>query len=131
MRQTNNEVTWHDGQTTVADDKLSSEDEANYVRAKEKAIAKEFSVLEGRQLKDAYEQGVRDTLEDFKGRMRASSGFVWEPPLIEWVAMPAQQINGAIYPSHKAPVIIRPGRWVEENGITLPDVESPGIGVPR
>ena len=99
---------------------VSTEDRAGYVRAQDKATAREHAVLGDRQMIDAYERGVRDTLEDFRGRMHARSGFVWEPPMIEMVDMPAANINGAIYPAHRAPVIIRPGRWVEEHGIALP-----------
>lgn len=101
-----------------------SEDRANYVTAKERAMAREYAAMGDRQLREAYEKGARDTLEDFKGRMNARAGFVWEPPLIEMVEMPAAQVNGAIYPAHRTPVIIRPGRWVEENGIALPNLEG-------
>lgn len=103
---------------------LSEEDKANYVNAREKAMAREYALLSDRQVREAYQRGARDTLEDFKGRMRAKAGFVWEPPLVEMVEMPAAQVNGAIYPAHRAPVIIRPGRWVEDNGVALPDLEG-------
>lgn len=116
---------WEAGSASAAHrDTPGGEDRANYVRAQEKAMAREYAVLHERQLRDAYEKGARDTMEDFKGRMRAQAGFVWEPPMVEMVDMPAQQINGAIYPAHRAPVIIRPGRWVEYNGIALPDLEG-------
>lgn len=69
----------------------------------------------------AYQDGVRDTMEEFKGQMHGRSNFVWEPPLVEMVDMPTQVINGALVPAHKAPVIISPGRWVEHNNVQLPN----------
>ncbi len=99
---------------------LSESDKQRYITIEDKRAAMEFRALKEKDLTDAYKQGVQDTLSDFKGRMRARSQFVWEPPIIEMVDMPASVQNGALYPRHKTPVIIAPGRWVEENGIRLP-----------
>jgi len=71
----------------------------------------------------AYQQGVRDTLRDLKGRMRAEQHFTYEPPIVEHVEVPAQVTNGAFYPAHKTPVIVSPGQWKERNGIALPTKE--------
>lgn len=72
------------------------------------------------QINAAYDQGVNDTLEEFRGRMHGRSSFVFEPPVIEWVDMPAQVINGALVPAHRAQVMVTPGRWVEHNGVPVP-----------
>lgn len=77
-------------------------------------------VVRRKALENAYERGVRDILEDFRGRTRASEGFTYEPPVIEYIEMPARAINGAVYPSHEQPVIYRSGRWVERNGAQYP-----------
>ena len=42
----------------------------------------------------AYEQGVRDTLQEYKGRMRAREEYVYEPPLVQEVDMPARIVGG-------------------------------------
>lgn len=73
--------------------------------------------------KKAYEQGVRDTLNEYKARMRARSEYVWEPPLVQNVMMPARVIGGTFYPAHEEMVIIKPGRWVVDNGLPAPDVK--------
>lgn len=103
--------------------KLSKEDYSAYIRMKDKAVAIEHHVLTEQQRREAYKQGASDLLEDFKGRMRAQAGFVYEPTLIEYVEMPASVQNGALYPAHKVPVIVRRGRWIEQNGVALPDPE--------
>ncbi len=71
-------------------------------------------------VREAYERGVRDVLEDYRGRMRASEHFVYEPPVIEYVDMPAEIRSGALYPSRSEPVIISPGGYRSQQGITVP-----------
>ncbi|ULQ48336.1 hypothetical protein JN531_017025 (plasmid) [Flagellatimonas centrodinii] len=63
--------------------------------------------------------------------MRARQGFTYEPPIIEYVEMPAQVMNGALYPRHKAPVIVSPGRWVETNGVPVPIDINPRVSDTR
>jgi hypothetical protein len=104
--------------------KLSQEDYAAYITLKDKAVGIEHNTITEQQRREAYKQGVSDVLEDFKGRMRAQEGFVYEPTLIEYVEMPAAVHNGAMYPTHKVPVIVRRGRWIERNGVALPDPEK-------
>lgn len=70
--------------------------------------------------KRAYEQGVRDTLQEYKQRMRAREQYVYEPPLVQEVDMPARIVGGSFIPAHKEKVIVRPGRWVLENGVPAP-----------
>lgn len=80
--------------------------------------------MKDRALLDAYERGARDTLEDQKGRLRAQRGFVYDAPIIEYITIPAGSANGAVYPSHKVPVILKKGRWVERNNVMLPDIKE-------
>lgn len=61
-------------------------------------------------LRDAYEQGVRDAIRDFKAKSSAPH-YVYEPPVIEYVEVPAQVRDGAFYPAHREPVVVRPGYW--------------------
>jgi len=80
--------------------------------------------MKDRALLDAYERGARDTLEDQKGRLRAQRGFVYEPPVIEYMDIPAGISNGAAYPGHKVPVILKKGRWTERNNVMLPNINK-------
>ncbi len=86
----------------------------------EHKAANELRRLRQFQIDTAYQRGVEDTLKEFRGQMHARESFVYEPPLVDMVEMPAQVINGALYPKHTAPVIYTPGRWIESNGIELP-----------
>lgn len=74
----------------------------------------------------AYEAGVRDTLQEYKQRMRAREQYVFEPPVMQEVWVPARIVGGTFYPAHYEKVIVKPGRWVEENGLPAP--ESTGRG---
>lgn len=99
-------------------------------RARDAAIS-DLRATQRNRLDDAYRKGVTDTLEEFEGRMRARQGFTYEPPIIEYVDMPAQVMNGALYPRHKAPVIISPGRWIESNGVPVPIEVNPRVSDTR
>lgn len=104
--------------TTVT---LTAEDKANRITLEDKRAALKMLSLQENKLKSAYENGVRDTLEDFKGRMDARKVFTYEPPVVEYVEMPAQVINGVLYPARVQPVFVTPGRYIENNGILLPN----------
>lgn len=69
----------------------------------------------------AYEAGVRDTLQEYKQRLRAREQYVYEPPVMQEVWVPARIVGGTFYPAHYEKVIVRPGRWVEENGVPAPE----------
>lgn len=71
--------------------------------------------------KKAYEHGVRDTMNEYKSRMRARSEFVFEPTVIDRVCLPGRVIGGTYYPAHCEPVIVKPGRWVMDGGVSTPD----------
>lgn len=74
--------------------------------------------------RNAYEQGVRETLQEYKQRLRARQEYVYEPPLVQDVDMPARIVNGTFYPAHRQKVIVKPGRWVQENAIPAPEAGS-------
>ncbi|MEQ9223828.1 MAG: hypothetical protein RJQ08_11525 [Salinisphaeraceae bacterium] len=81
----------------------------------------EYQRLSRGQAEAAYRRGVADTMEEFRGQLHGQRGFVWEEPVVEMVEMPARVINGALVPRHMSPVVISPGRWVESNGVDLPE----------
>jgi len=90
--------------------------EANDDRRKEV----EKFLLSEQGARAAYRRGVRDTMEEFRGRREGRERFVWQPMLVEHVEVPAGIRNGAFRPSHTEPVIVSPGRWVEHNRVQLP-----------
>lgn len=94
------------------------------VSAADQAAAQEYHRLTDQAKRDAYAAGVRDTMEEFKMRMEGRQGFVWQPPIIDYIYVPAAIVNGAFIPAHKAPVIVTPGRWIEENGVQVPAVNN-------
>jgi len=100
---------------------LSPQDRANRVTLEDKRAALKLRTLHEKDKRAAYEAGVRQTLNDFKGRMQAREVFTYEPPMVEYVKMPAQIINGQLRPSRIEPVLISPARVIENNGILLPE----------
>lgn len=72
----------------------------------------------------AYEAGVKDVLQDMKGKLQGTERFVYQPPQVECgVRVPAQVIDGALYPSHETCVTVAPGQWIEQELVNLPDME--------
>ena len=67
-------------------------------------------------LKKAYDEGFRTGKEiiaaEFRTRSELNQPYVWKPPMISEVDMPARVVNGVIIPAHKELVIVRPGYWV-------------------
>ena len=90
-----------------------------------------YTEIEKERAEALYQKGVEDTLREFRGRRNARKTFVWEPPVVENVEMPAQVINGAMYPSHRTPVIVSPGRWVYDDKIAVYDNERHNRGQRR
>ena len=112
------QVPQNQNQQSVNDDTTTYTGEEHPYEDKRRAY--EHEAMQKGALRDSYEKGVRDTLKDFKGRMRAKSNFTYEPPVIDVIDMPAVVKNGALYPRHRVPVIIKQGHWVENNGVALP-----------
>lgn len=95
------------------------------------AASAEMGRVRKEDIQDSYAQGVRDTVEEFRGRMHGRAAFVYEPPMIEYVEMPAQVVNGAMIPTHKEAVIVAAGRWVEANNIAIPKEQAKNTTAPR
>lgn len=69
----------------------------------------------------AYEAGVKDVMQDMKGKLQGTERFVYQPPLVECgVRVPGQVMNGALYPSHETCVTVAPGQWIEQETVSLP-----------
>jgi hypothetical protein len=73
------------------------------------------------ELKKAYDEGFRAGKEiiaaEFRTRSELNQPYVWQPPLISEVDMPARVVNGMMIPAHRELVIVRPGYWVRTENL--------------
>jgi hypothetical protein len=73
------------------------------------------------ELKRTYDEGFRAGREiiaaEFRTRSELNQPYVWQPPMISEVDMPARVINGMMIPAHRELVIVRPGQWVRTDRI--------------
>ncbi len=73
------------------------------------------------ELKRAYDEGFRAGKEiisaEFRNRSELNKPYVWQPPMISEVDMPARVINGVMIPAHRELVIVRPGYWVRTENV--------------
>ena len=76
------------------------------------------------KLKRSYDEGFRAGKEiiaaEFRTRSELNQPYVWQPPMISDIYMPARIVNGMMIPAHKELVIVRPGYWVRTESI-IPD----------
>jgi hypothetical protein len=72
-------------------------------------------------LTKAYNEGFRAGKEiiaaEFRTRTELNQPYVWKPPMISEVDMPARVVNGIMVPAHRELVIVRPGYWVRTENI--------------
>jgi hypothetical protein len=73
------------------------------------------------ELTKAYNEGFRAGKEiiaaEFRTRSELNQPYVWKPPMISDVDMPARVVNGVMIPAHRELVIVRPGHWVRTENI--------------
>jgi hypothetical protein len=73
------------------------------------------------ELKKAYDEGFRAGREiiaaEFRTRSELNQPYVWQPPMISEVDIPARVVNGVMIPAHREIVIVRPGYWVRTENI--------------
>jgi hypothetical protein len=73
------------------------------------------------ELKNAYDEGFRAGKEiiaaEFRIRTELNQPYVWKPPMISEVDIPARVVNGVMIPAHRELVIVRPGYWVRTETI--------------
>jgi hypothetical protein len=72
-------------------------------------------------LTNAYNEGFRAGKEivaaEFRTRTELNQPYVWKPPMISEVDLPARVVNGVMIPAHRELVIVRPGYWVRTENI--------------
>jgi hypothetical protein len=73
------------------------------------------------ELKKAYDEGFRAGRKiiaaEFRTRSELNQPYVWQPPMISEVDMPARVVNSVMIPAHRELVIVRPGHWVRTESI--------------
>jgi hypothetical protein len=73
------------------------------------------------ELKKAYDGGFRAGKEiiaaEFRTRTELNQPYVWKPPMISEVDMPARVVNGVMIPAHREIVIVKPGYWVRVENV--------------
>jgi hypothetical protein len=73
------------------------------------------------ELKRAYDEGFRAGKEiiaaEFRTRSELNQPYVWQPPMVSEVDMPARVVNGVMIPAHRELVIVKPGYWVRTEEI--------------
>ena len=73
------------------------------------------------ELKRAYDEGFRVGKEiiaaGFRTRSELNQPYVWQPPMVSEVDMPARVVNGVMIPAHRELVIVRPGYWIRAENI--------------
>jgi hypothetical protein len=74
------------------------------------------------ELRKAYDEGFRAGKEiiaaEFRTRSELNQPYVWKPPMISEVDMPARVVNGVMIPAHRELVIVKPGYWVRTENIS-------------
>ena len=101
-----------DGEIASADNPETSFASCPYLRTQQASCD---------ELKKAYDEGFRAGKEiiaaEFRTRSELKQPYVWKPPLISEVDMPARLVNGVMIPAHRELVIVRPGYWVETENL--------------
>ena len=73
------------------------------------------------ELKRSYDEGFRAGKEiiaaEFRTRSELNQPYVWKPPMISEVDLPARVVNGVMIPAHRELVIVRPGYWVRADNV--------------
>ncbi len=73
------------------------------------------------ELTKAYNEGFRAGREiiatEFRTRTELNQPYVWKPPMISEIDMPARVVNGVMIPAHRELVIVRPGYWVRTESL--------------
>ena len=105
-----------DGEITSTENPETSFATCSYLRTQEASCD---------ELKKAYDQGFRAGKEiiaaEFRTRTELNQPYVWKPPMISEVDLPARVVNGIMIPAHRELVIVRPGQWVRTEIISKGD----------
>ncbi len=68
---------------------------------------------------EGFRAGMRSVATEFRTKEEMNKPYVWRPPLVSDVDMPARIVNGVMIPAHTEPVIVSPGYWVRTESVSL------------
>ena len=101
-----------DGEIASADNPETSFASCPYLRTQQTSCD---------DLTKAYNEGFRAGKEiiaaEFRTRSELNQPYVWKPPMISEIDMPARVVNGVMIPAHRELVIVRPGAWVRTENL--------------
>ncbi len=101
-----------DGEITSTENQETSFVTCSYLRTRQVSCD---------DLKKAYAEEFRAGKEiiaaEFRTRTELNQPYVWKPPMISEVDMPARVVNGVMIPAHRELVIVRPGYWVRTENL--------------
>ena len=69
---------------------------------------------------DGFRAGQEIVRAEFRTRSELNQPYVWQPPMISEVDMPARIVNGMMIPAHRELVIVGPGYWVRTESLISP-----------
>jgi len=74
---------------------------------------------EGKQkaYEEGFRMGMRSVATEFRTKEEMNKPYVWRPPLVSDVDMPARVVNGVMIPAHTEPVIVSPGYWIRSENV--------------
>jgi hypothetical protein len=71
----------------------------------------------------AYEAGVQDVINDFKGKMDSGKRYVVRRPIVDCnVTIPSRVIGGIYYPEHQGCLEFAPGDIKQKDDIQMPHI---------
>jgi hypothetical protein len=101
-----------DGEIASTENPVTATTSCSYLRTSQASCG---------ELKRSYDEGFRAGKEiiaaEFRTRSELNQPYVWKPPMISEVDLPARVVNGVMIPSHRELVIVRPGYWVRADNV--------------
>lgn len=101
-----------DGEITSTENQETAVASCSYLRTRQASC---------NELKRSYDEGFRAGKEiiaaEFRTRTELNQPYVWKPPMISEVDMPARVVNGVMIPAHRELVIVKPGYWVRVENV--------------
>lgn len=77
------------------------------------------SDLKQKSYEEGFRVGVKSVATEFRTKEELNKPYVWRPPLVSEVDMPARIVNGVMIPAHTEPVIVSPGYWIRSENVSL------------
>ena len=75
------------------------------------------SDLKQQSYEEGFRMGIRSVATEFRTKEEMNKPYVWRPPLVTEVDMPARIVSGVMIPAHTEPVIVSPGYWIRTENV--------------